>query len=154
MLGVLSRIFPAITSRKYSIVRPFPGMHNALDNTPSPAAPWNVFLVLYTLPCPCKFGFPGLEVTNKSPSKCKSYILTLETHAGFVLWVGEREKLCKGLALPHHWLLFVICSSLRSQEMANTYCLERKENQVLPFYTLKGKKNFWIFLPLVIKIPF
>lgn len=65
----------------------------------------------------------------------------------------SREELRKGLARPHHRLLFAIYNSLRSQEMANTYCLERKENQLLPFYTLKGK-NFWIFLPLVIKIPF
>lgn len=40
----------------------------------------------------------------------------------------SREELRKGLARPHHGLLFAIYNSLRSQEMANTYCLERKEN--------------------------
>lgn len=59
-----------------------------------------------------------------------------------------------GLDLPQHRLLFTIQNSLRSQEMANSYCLEGKEKSRLSLLYFKGKKTFWIFLPLVIKRPF
>lgn len=63
----------------------------------------------------------------------------------------SRGELHKGLALPHHRLLFAIYNSLRSQEMAKSV---RKGKSSVALLYFKIKKNFYIFLPLVIKIPF
>lgn len=50
-----------------------------------------------------------------------------------------------GLDLPQHRLLFAIQNSLRSQETANSHCLEGKEKSRLSLLYFKGKKTFLDF---------